>query len=85
MGSGDLPEGESGVKIEEAGPPKEEEEPSWELPPELREFSGDPGDRRAAMAFTRAQNAARKVCLCVYFFSGFICRILDSETFCNRN
>ena len=62
MGRDDLPEGEDVVKIEEVGPLKEEEEPSWELPPELREFTGDPGDRRAAMAFTRAQNAARKAC-----------------------
>ena len=33
----------------------EEEEPDWELPPDLLEYTGNPGDRKAQLAFRQAQ------------------------------
>lgn len=36
----------------------EEEEPDWDLPPDLQEFSGNPADRRAQMAFKQAQTVS---------------------------
>ena len=38
----------------------EEEEPDWELPPELQEYSGNPGDRKAQLLFRQAQTAERQ-------------------------
>ena len=38
----------------------EEEEPEWELPEELREYLGDPADRKAMLSFRQAQAAARQ-------------------------
>jgi hypothetical protein len=38
----------------------EEEEPEWELPEELREYAGDPADRKAMLSFRQAQAAARQ-------------------------
>lgn len=40
----------------------EEEEPEWELPEHLREYDGDPTDRKAMLSFRQAQQAARQVC-----------------------
>ena len=34
-----------------------EEEPSWELSEDLREFTGDPGDRKAQLLFKQLQQA----------------------------
>ena len=36
-----------------------EEEPSWELSEDLREFTGDPGDRKAQLLFKQLQQARR--------------------------
>ena len=33
----------------------EEEEPDWDLPPDLQEYTGNPGDRKAQLAFKQAQ------------------------------
>lgn len=35
-------------------------EPSWELPEELREYVGDPDDRKAMVVFKQQQSAARQ-------------------------
>ena len=56
------------LRREEAGAPAaaedevEEEEPDWELPEHLREYDGDPADRKAMLSFRQAQQAARQVC-----------------------
>ncbi|KAK9817866.1 hypothetical protein WJX72_003391 [[Myrmecia] bisecta] len=44
----------------EAGDDMEEDEPSWELPEELREFSGSPSDRKGMLAFRQAQQSERQ-------------------------
>lgn len=36
----------------------EEEEPDWDLPPDLQEYSGNPADRKAQMAFKQAQTVS---------------------------
>ena len=36
----------------------EEEEPDWDLPPDLQEYSGNPGDRKAQLAFKQAQTVS---------------------------
>ncbi len=36
-------------------------EPQWELPEDLQEYRGDPGDRKALLAFRQEQHAARQV------------------------
>lgn len=36
----------------------EEEEPDWDLPPDLQEFTGNPGDRKAQLAFKQAQTVS---------------------------
>ena len=33
----------------------EEEEPDWDLPPDLQEYTGNPADRKAQLAFRQAQ------------------------------
>ena len=48
------------AKAEEEEP--EEEEPEWQLPEHLREYDGDPTDRKAMLSFRQAQQAARQVC-----------------------
>ncbi|BDA46316.1 probable Bromodomain adjacent to zinc finger domain protein 1A at N-terminal half [Coccomyxa sp. Obi] len=35
-------------------------EPQWELPEDLQEYRGDPGDRKALLAFRQEQHAARQ-------------------------
>jgi hypothetical protein len=35
-------------------------EPSWELPQEVREYKGKAGDRKALMAFKKAQAEEQK-------------------------
>ena len=39
----------------------EEEEPSWELPPEMREYLGDPSDRKGQLLWRQRQTKARQV------------------------
>lgn len=39
----------------------EEEEPAFELPEELKEWSGDPSDRKGMLLFRQEQQAARQV------------------------
>ncbi|DBB13479.1 TPA: hypothetical protein ACH3X3_000533 [Trebouxia sp. C0006] len=39
---------------------QEEEEPEWDLPPDLQEYSGNPSDRRAQLLFRQAQTAERQ-------------------------
>lgn len=46
----------SGLDSAEGSEPPE---PSWELPPELQEFSGNKGDRHALLLFKQQQQAAR--------------------------
>jgi hypothetical protein len=46
--------------VEEAAPVPEEE-PSWELPLELKEYQGEADDRKSLLAFRQNQQAARKV------------------------
>lgn len=48
--------GAPGAAEEEA----DEEEPEWELPEHLREYEGDPTDRKAMLSFRQAQQAARQ-------------------------
>lgn len=58
----------------------EEEEPDWDLPPDLQEFTGNPGDRKAQLAFKQAQTvsavaaASLLVCLllCTVHSSAFL-------------
>jgi len=40
-----------------------EEEPSWELSEDLREFTGDPGDRKAQLLFKQLQQVRTGACL----------------------
>lgn len=40
--------------------PMDVDAPSFELPPELQEYTGPPGDRKAQLQFRQAQQAARK-------------------------
>lgn len=44
----------------EAAEPMDVEAPSFELPAELQEYSGPPGDRKAQLLFRQAQQAARR-------------------------
>lgn len=37
-----------------------EQEPTWELPPELQEYGGPPGDKKLMSEFRRKQQDARK-------------------------
>lgn len=39
----------------------EEEEPDWDLPPDLQEYTGNPGNRKAQLAFRQAQTVRRTV------------------------
>lgn len=39
----------------------EEVEPSWELAEELREYRGEPDDRKSMLAFRQKQQSARQV------------------------
>lgn len=43
-----------------AADPMDVDAPSFELPPELRQYSGPAGDRKAQLQFRQAQQAARK-------------------------
>ena len=36
----------------------EEDEPDWDLPPDLQEYTGNPGDRKAQLAFKQAQTVS---------------------------
>ena len=40
----------------------EEEEPDWDLPPDLQEFTGNTGDRKAQLAFKQAQAVSISRC-----------------------
>lgn len=42
-------------------------EPDWDLPEELREFGGDPSDRKALLAFRQDQQAAVQVTILTHF------------------
>lgn len=45
---------------EEGEETESEEEPSWELSDDLREFQGDPGDRKAQLLFKQLQTVRRQ-------------------------
>lgn len=47
---------------------QEDEEPSWELPPELQSFQGIDGDRKALLLWRQEQQAAKQVCLLLLEF-----------------
>ena len=47
--------GTNGAMLGRAQETESEEEPSWELSEDLREFTGDPGDRKAQLLFKQLQ------------------------------
>ena len=45
----------------------EEEEPSWELPPDLKDYLGDPSDRKGMLTWRQRQQSARQVLISLLF------------------
>lgn len=54
----------SEAPAEDSGP--EEAEPDFELAEDLREYMGDPTDRKAMLTFRQAQQTARQVCDAIF-------------------
>lgn len=57
--SRDLGAGNHGAAAHDVDSEDDEQEPSWELPDELAEYTGNPTDRKALNAFRQAQTSAR--------------------------
>ena len=59
-----LPPGRGATKQAPQPTPEEDEEevePSWELPEDMREWTGDATDRKGMLLFRQAQQTARQV------------------------
>ena len=60
------------------------EEPSFELPEALREYGGDPDDKKAILVFRQAQQVGPGGCSCCCFSFTWLPRALLSTSFCGR-